>query len=236
MKILGEMPAIGQPHRESITLAAALSLVVAITLIFSASSNIGLSPSRFAAVCLILLSICIAGLLFIRPQLRQMFRGSKSDFVLADADGISLAPIRELPAHFRPWESIAEVVLTKQFRIIRSDGKLFCRHVVIIFLHAEPDESGRSPRQAQEGISISAKGRQYLSADFPNGNWRKFKSALCRYAPSGTPVKICSKSAFDHKAGTDSYIEIGGHRATDVGNKKCRWAIRHKSEQMRLQV
>lgn len=231
MKILGELPAIGQPHREASTLAGALSLVFVITLIVDPFSSTSQPPSLFALVCAILLVLCIASLSFIRPQLRQAFWGSKSDFVVVDAAGISLAPIRDLPAEFRPWESIAEVVLTEQFRIIRSDGKLFCRHVVIIFLNAEPDEPENWPHRAQSGISISARGRRYLSADFPNGDWRKFRSALCRHVPDGMPVRICSKSAFDHKSGADSYIEISGHQATDVGSNECRWAIRHRSAQ-----
>lgn len=154
-------------------------------------------------IALILAFISI--LFFLRDRLGPAFRIGRPDFVTADASGVSFARNQEVPAQFTVWKSIDEIVLTRKFRIMHTNGKVLYRHVVIVFLKPEHYADANASDQYRCGISASATGRLYLSADFPDGNWRKFESALRKFAPNCVTVKACAEAVFDRSTGTDRY-------------------------------
>ena len=211
MKTLSDTAATSQPKWGAGILAAmSIGFLVVVSLPFYSlpSPQPDQASGLLALGCAFFIIACIAILFSLPIQLGQAFSPDNPDFIVANAAGISLAQNLGAPAQFRAWESISEIILAKKFYIIYPDGKLSCRHVVIVFLHPEPRAAENSLVPLQSGVSRSGAGRLYLSADFPNGNWRKFESALRKFAPERMPVKLCSSAVFDRKTGTDNYAEI----------------------------
>lgn len=126
-----------------------------------------------------------------------------TDFVVAGKTGIYLAQHGALPAQPLAWEVVSEVILARKFKIIYPEGQVACRHVVVIFLKSGRDDIKSTFFQIPTGMPESGAGRRYLSADFPDGDWRTFESALYEFAPKGVNVRVCSKAVFDRKAGVD---------------------------------
>lgn len=156
-------------------------------------------------VYLVLMLGAIGALIIYPGWFKQVFEVRHPDFVMAGEAGISLAQKDGLPAQFRTWDAVAEVILARKFRMIYSNGHVDYRQVVVIFLKPGNDGVERSLGPTQSGVSESGAGRRYLSADFPDGDWSKFESALHQFAPKGVKVKVCSKAVFDRKAGVDHY-------------------------------
>lgn len=161
----------------------------------------------FASIFLAVAFFHLASKYQFLTQLNEFFGLGQKDFIFAKEVGIFLDGNNALPAQFRAWEQISEVVLTKKLNIVNAHGKLKCRNVAIIFLSGQHEYGDCEGKKRNAGVSKSATGRDYISTDFPDGDWRKFETALRKFAPRNLKIKVCSGSSFDHNTRDDYFIE-----------------------------
>ena len=166
-----------------------------------------LSQGLFVSIFIALVFTSLASGFPFTRQLKQLIPFGQKDFIVAKEAGITLEGNGALPSQFRLWEQIAEVVLTKKFSVVYTNGKLQCRHVAIIFLSGQFEDTTSPAVSWGTGVAKSASGRLYMSADFPDGDWRKFELAVRKFAPDWVAIKVCNSTTFDRNTGTDYLIE-----------------------------
>lgn len=125
--------------------------------------------------------------------------------LLADADGVEIAPMPGSERRRYPWSAIADLALAGTLKSVESDETNYNWNALLVFFRCRDAAGGSWFERAKLGLGRTAEGRVYGLVSYPGKLAAETLVALRAVAPAEVGVRRYRSVVCDHKARVDQY-------------------------------
>ena len=127
--------------------------------------------------------------------------------LLANKDGLALAPLLNMPLHRYDWQDISRVVLAKKLVTKSLGEKEYCWNLAIVYFRAGIAEDNLNLiERSSKQVWRSPQGDNVSVVDIPKDDMATIEQALTKFARQNSDVSSCTRVLFDYIDDTEEML------------------------------